>query len=126
MTMRPPDPRDAVQRGQAIERYAQAWLEQQGLLPVARNQRFPGGELDLVMRDGDILVFVEVRHRRTTRHGSAAETITTTKQRRLIRAARFYLQHNGLSCPCRFDVLAITGAPPQLETEWLANAFEAN
>lgn len=118
-------PADARARGEAIERLAAAWLAERGLVLLASNQHAKGGELDLVMRDGDTLVFVEVRHRADTRHGHPLETITPLKQRRLIRAARFYLHRNGLSCPCRFDVLAATGLPPHLEFDWVANAFEA-
>lgn len=118
-------PRDARARGGAIEQFAARWLAARGLALVASNQHAKGGEIDLVMRDDETLVFVEVRHRTDIRYGHPLETITTTKQRRLIRAARFYLQRNGLSCPCRFDVLAVTGTLPDLEVEWVANAFEA-
>lgn len=118
-------PHDARARGEAVERLAAAWLAERGLVPVAANQHAKGGEIDLVMRDAEILVFVEVRHRADVRHGHPLETITPTKQRRLIRAARFYLQRNRLSCPCRFDVLAVTGLPPELEFEWVVNAFDA-
>ena len=118
-------PRDARARGEAVERKAAAWLAARGLTLVAANQHAKGGELDLVMRDGDTLVFVEVRHRADTRHGHPLETVTIAKQRRLIRAARFYLQRNRLSCACRFDVLAVTGQPPDLEFQWVTNAFDA-
>lgn len=118
-------PRDARARGEAIERLAARWLTARGLAHEASNQHAKGGEIDLVMRDGEVLVFVEVRHRADRRHGHPLETVTVAKQRRLIRAARFYLQRNGLSCPCRFDVLAVTGTPPDLEIEWVADAFEA-
>ncbi len=118
-------PRDARARGAAIERRVAAWLEARGLTAVAANQHAKGGELDLVMRDGETLVFVEVRHRADSRHGHPLETVTATKQRRLVRAARFYLQRNRLSCPCRFDVLAVTGLPPELDIQWVVNAFEA-
>ncbi|TDO12573.1 MULTISPECIES: YraN family protein [Halomonas] len=118
-------PRDARARGSAIEQLAARWLMARGLSLEASNQHAKGGEIDLVMRDGSVLVFVEVRHRADPRHGHPLETVTATKQRRLIRAARFYLQHNRLSCPCRFDVLAVTGTPPDLEMTWVANAFEA-
>ncbi|MDR9439363.1 MAG: YraN family protein [Halomonas sp.] len=118
-------PRDARARGGAIEQHAARWLTAHGLALEASNQHAKGGEIDLVMRDGEVLVFVEVRHRADSRHGHPLETITATKQRRLIRAARFYLQRNGLSCPCRFDVLAVTGTLPDLEVEWVTNAFEA-
>ncbi|MCL7941094.1 YraN family protein [Halomonas sp. ATCH28] len=118
-------PRDARARGGAIERLAARWLMARGLALEASNQHAKGGEIDLVMRDGQVLVFVEVRHRADRRHGHPLETVTAAKQRRLIRAARFYLHRNGLSCPCRFDVLAVTGTPPDLEIEWVTDAFEA-
>lgn len=120
-----PQPSDARQRGALIEQRAAQWLTARGLVLVASNQHAKGGELDLVMYDGDTLVFVEVRHRASNRFGHPLETITPLKQRRLIRAARFYLHRNGLSCLCRFDVLAVTGPPDQLHFEWVANAFEA-
>jgi putative endonuclease len=116
---------DARARGARIERLAADWLSARGLRLLASNQHAKGGELDLVMRHGETLVFVEVRHRADTRHGHPLETITVTKQRRLIRAARFYLARNRLSCPCRFDALAVTGTPPELHFEWVQGAFEA-
>lgn len=116
---------DARARGARIERLAAEWLATKGLRLIASNQQFKGGELDLVMSDGETLVFVEVRHRADTRHGHPLETVTATKQRRLVHAARFYLARNRLSCPCRFDVLAVTGTPPALDFEWVQGAFEA-
>lgn len=116
---------DARARGEAIERATADWLQKRGLRLVDRNQHAKGGEIDLVMRDGDTLAFVEVRHRADARYGHPLETVTFTKQRRLIRAARFYLLRNGLSCPCRFDVVGVTGTPPQLEFTWVRAAFDA-
>ncbi|MGR4067723.1 YraN family protein [Billgrantia sp. C5P2] len=116
---------DARARGARIERVAAEWLTTKGLRLIASNQQFKGGEIDLVMGDGETLVFVEVRHRADTRHGHPLETVTATKQRRLVHAARFYLARNRLSCPCRFDVLAVTGTPPALDFEWVQGAFEA-
>ncbi|MGM0783413.1 YraN family protein [Halomonas faecis] len=116
---------DARARGSQVEQWAAEWLVARGLVLVARNQHAKGGELDLVMRDGDTLIFVEVRHRTDSRHGHPLETITAAKQRRLIKAARFYLTRNRLSCPCRFDALAVTGKPPELDFEWIQGAFEA-
>ncbi len=118
-------PSDARARGADFERLAADWLAARGLELVATNQHARGGELDLVMREGETLVFVEVRHRRDARHGHPLETVTPAKQRRLIQAARFYLQRNRLSCACRFDVLAVTGTPPDLDVTWVPGAFEA-
>ncbi|MGC3872063.1 YraN family protein [Halomonas sp. GXIMD04776] len=116
---------DARSRGEAIEGVTADWLEARGLSLVARNQHAKGGEIDLIMRDGDTLVFVEVRHRADTRHGHPLETVNLAKQRRLIRAARFYLLRNRLSCACRFDVVGVIGTAPQLEFTWVRAAFDA-
>ena len=88
---------------------ALAYLQQQGLQPVARNFRCRTGEIDLIMRHEAVLVFVEVRARANDRHGGAAASITPAKQQRLIRTAQFYLQRLRNLPPCRFDVIAIDG-----------------
>ena len=116
---------DARARGARVERLGAEWLADRGLRLIASNQQFKGGELDLVMSHGETLVFVEVRHRTDARHGHPLETVTRAKQRRLVHAARFYLARNRLSCPCRFDVLAVTGTPPLLDFEGVQGAFEA-
>ncbi|WP_251978970.1 YraN family protein [Salinicola avicenniae] len=120
-----PRPTDARRRGEQIETLAAHWLEQRGLTLISRNQHAKGGEIDLIMRDGETLVFVEVRHRRRTDHGHPLETVTPAKQRRIIKAARFYLQTQRLSCPCRFDVVGVTGTRPDLTVEWIRAAFDA-
>ena len=73
-------------RGETGEALAAAWLIRHGLRSLARNFRCRLGEIDLVMRDGDTLVFVEVRCRRDCGYGSALESVTAGKQRRLLRA----------------------------------------
>ncbi|MGQ7242406.1 YraN family protein [Salinicola sp. V024] len=113
------------QLGQQVEQAAARWLETHGLVLVASNQHAKGGEIDLVMHHGDDLVFVEVRHRRRSDYGNPLETITPAKQRRIIKAARFYLHAHGLSCPCRFDVVGVTGSLPALEFDWIRSAFDA-
>lgn len=112
--------RPAERRGSADERRARRWLENQGLEFVAANVTVKGGELDLVMRDGDCLVFVEVRQRRSHRFGSAVESITARKQARLVHAARWYLARQRPIPPARFDVLAFEGR----QIDWIRNAFE--
>jgi putative endonuclease len=109
--------------GSTKEEQALRYLEQRGLRLVARNYRCRQGEIDLVMRDGDCLAFVEVRYRKSTGFGSPAETVTPSKQRRIICAARHYLQHHPTGSDCRFDILAITGT---VRVEWLKNAFEVS
>lgn len=105
--------------GAAAEERALAYLEQQGLVPVGRNFRCKGGEIDLVMQAGETLVFVEVRKRSSARFGGAAASVTARKQERLIRAAQFYLQRYRFPPACRFDVIAIEDE----RIEWLRNAF---
>jgi putative endonuclease len=115
-------------RGDAAESRALAWLQARGLQLVERNYRVArgpsarGGEIDLVMRDGDgTLVFVEVRQRAGRGHGGAAASVTATKQRRLVHAAQHYLLRFASPPPCRFDVLAVDGDG----IEWLQAAFDA-
>jgi putative endonuclease len=106
--------------GQAGEDAALDWLQQRHLKLVERNFRCKGGEIDLVMQDGDALVFVEVRKRADKVHGGAVASITPAKQKRLIIAAQHYLQRYRMPPACRFDVVAIDGD----ETVWLKNAIE--
>jgi putative endonuclease len=95
--------------GASAEHAAAELLTAAGYRIVARNYRCKVGELDLIARDGDVLVFVEVRSRGDDEHGSAVEMIGRAKQRRVARVAAFYL---GAEQPqyeqCRFDVVAIT------------------
>jgi putative endonuclease len=106
--------------GQVGEDAALSWLQQRGLVLVERNFRCKGGEIDLIMKDGDALVFVEVRKRADTAHGGAAASITPAKQKRLIIAAQHYLQRYRMPPACRFDVIAIDAD----KVDWLKNAIE--
>ncbi len=105
--------------GKAAEDAALAYLSRQGLVLVARNWRCKGGEIDLIMRDGPVLVFIEVRSRKNDRYGGAAASITATKQGRLLHAARLYLAGLGTPPRCRFDALLIEGE----RLSWLRDAF---
>ncbi len=107
--------------GRAAETHALAWLRRQGLTLLEANYRCRAGELDLIMLEGDILVFVEVRSRRNAAFGSAAESVTASKQRKLLTAARHYLQYHEQHAgkAQRFDVIAITNG----DMEWIKNAF---
>ncbi|MCP5279051.1 MAG: YraN family protein [Thiobacillus sp.] len=111
----------AAGKGQAAEQAAADYLVSRGLRLVARNWRCKGGEIDLVMRDGPTLVFVEVRARGGMGFGGAAASITAAKQARVILAARHYLMVNGVDAPCRFDAVLVQGG----RLEWLKGAFEA-
>lgn len=111
---------DKQARGAAAEDRAAAYLTQQGLKLVTRNFRCRGGEIDLIMRDGASLVFVEVRSRARADFGGAAASITATKQARIILAARHYLAQHRVDAPCRFDAVLIQAG----QLQWLQAAFE--
>jgi putative endonuclease len=106
--------------GDAKEALARRYLEGQGLRHVAHNVRCRHGEIDLVMRDADTLIFVEVRYRRSERFGGAAASVDRRKQQHLLAAAGYYLQRQPTDLPCRFDVVAI-GAGDRMQ--WIRNAF---
>lgn len=107
--------------GKEAEQRAAEILRGHGLREVCRNYLCRGGEIDLIMRDGEQLVFVEVRYRSRSDYGSAAESVNRKKQQRLTLAALHYLQKSGHTGPCRFDVLAIDG---KQEPHWLKDAFQ--
>ena len=94
--------------GRQGEDIAAAYLGKQGYLILARNWRCPAGELDIVAREGGALVFVEVRTRRGDRFGTPEESITPTKQAKLVEVAQTYLQEHGLADEnWRIDVVAV-------------------
>jgi putative endonuclease len=107
-------------RGKNAEDQAHDYLIKQGLKPVCRNYRCKQGELDLVMRDQQALVIVEVRYRKSATYGSALESVTASKQAKVIAATHHYLANQKLDCPLRFDVIAISGTG---EINWVKNAF---
>ena len=109
--------------GAQAETLACTHLERAGLRLLQRNYRCQPGEIDLVMQDANTLVFVEVRYRRSDRFGSAAESVTAVKRRRLEAAAAHYLAATAARNPCRFDVVTLSGQPPRID--WLRDAFQA-
>jgi putative endonuclease len=115
---------DHLQQGEAAEQQAVDYLSQRGLKLVDRNFRCKAGEIDLIMREKDSLVFVEVRYRQTDDFGSALESITPSKQRKLLASANFYLQKNRIDQPCRFDVVAISGSANN-RINWIKNAIQS-
>ena len=112
--------------GDAAEDEALQYLQAQGLRLLVRNYRTPGrggGEIDLIMQDQDsTVVFVEVRKRKSTRHGGAAASVGRVKQRRVVFAAQFYLLKMRTLPPCRFDVVEVTPAG----LAWIQAAFDAS
>ncbi len=85
------------------------------------NYRCRHGEIDLIMRDGDTLVFVEVRYRRNRDYGGAAASVGRNKIRKIVKTGLHYLQRHHLDTACRFDVVAIDGDG---EPQWIQRAFE--
>ncbi|HEX9181384.1 MAG TPA: YraN family protein [Burkholderiales bacterium] len=110
------------QNGAEAERLAQRFLEERGLRLLERNYRCRFGEIDLVMREGETLVFVEVRLRTHPGFGGAAASITQAKRARLLRAARHYLAGLARTPQCRFDAVLL-GADGAASIEWLRDAF---
>jgi putative endonuclease len=117
------------QKGQDFEQRAVALLREAGLRILACNFNTRGGEIDIIAREGETLVFVEVRARSNARFSGAAASVNWRKQRRLIHAAHLYLKQyaEAANPPCRFDVIAFE--PPQSgaerEVRWIQGAFTA-
>ena len=110
MNAGPPSKRQqAALRGQAAEARALAYLQQQGLQLLERNFSCRCGEIDLIMREQQTLVFVEVRQRSSDQFGGAAASVTAVKQARLWRTAEYFLQRYPKPPRCRFDLIAIEG-----------------
>ena len=105
--------------GDAAEQRALLHLQTQGLQLVQRSFLCKGGEVDLIMRDGRHLVFVEVRKRSSKKFGGALASVTSSKQKRLVHAAQVYLQNMKPVPACRFDLVAIEGE----ELIWLKNVI---
>jgi len=113
--------------GDRFEQQACEALVRVGMTVITRNFNTRFGELDLVMRDGATVVFVEVRYRRSLRFGGAIASVTPTKQARLIRAAQCFLIAHPTHArrPCRFDVIGFHGEGTSDDMQWLRAAFEA-
>ena len=113
------------QIGDQSEEIASAYLQRNGLKIVTRNFHSPRGELDIIMEDGQTLVFVEVRFRRNPHFGSGAESVDKNKQQRLITSAAYYLQKNRQyrNRPMRFDVVSISMEANKPAIDWIQDAF---
>ncbi|PHM27458.1 YraN family protein [Xenorhabdus budapestensis] len=118
-------PNNRYAQGCHYEQQVKQFLQQQGLVFVAENVKIRGGEIDLIMRDKQTWVFVEVRFRQNAQYGDAVATITRSKRRKILRTASFWLYQRDEcfeTAACRFDVCAITGQ----KFEWLKDAFNLN
>lgn len=108
---------DRAAAGARAEELAAEHLRAHGLAIVARNYRTRFGEIDVIAREGAMLVFVEVRMRRSASFGGPLASITPAKRRRLVLAARGYLAALGREPPCRFDAIVMRGLDPST-IEW--------
>jgi putative endonuclease len=115
------------QRGLQSEQLAADYLEDRGVVLLARNLRCKAGELDLVCLDDGVLAVIEVRQRASQEFGGALQSVTWRKQRKIIRAARYFLhrqaQWHGRAL--RFDVFAVEGPPGAQRLNWVKDAFRA-
>ncbi len=116
----------ASEVGRAAEDYALAYLQDRGLQLLARNWRWRGGEIDLILKEGDTLVFAEVRCRADARFGGAAVSVDRRKQRRLLQGAALYLARHPGDVAVRFDVVAMTPGAGGFRVEWIRGAFDAD
>lgn len=109
--------------GKRAEDIAARYLASRGLIIIAKNVSYTCGELDLIARDKETLVFVEVKYRKNTDFGSPYEAVTTAKQKKIIRAAQIYLQRFEREPLCRFDVISLSGDMNAPIIEHLCDAF---
>ncbi len=125
---RPARPSERTSRGRDAEAAAEAALARTGLEIVARNHACPQGEVDLICRDGETIVFVEVRSRADDGAGRPVETISLAKRRRVVLAATDWLvrEQRWENAPVRFDVVEVLGLGDEQEIVHLCNAFDAD
>ncbi len=117
------DRRTVGLQGQAV---ARRFLEGLGFRILEENYACPLGEIDLIAQEGEVLVFVEVKTRRSMRFGGPAEAVHARKQRQILRAAEAYLKERRLKGPCRVDVVAVSFPPQGAEpgVELIRNAVQ--
>lgn len=115
-------------KGNHGEQLALDFLLDQGLNVVEQNTSSPWGEIDIVMRDGEEWVFVEVRYRNSQYYGGGLESVTTGKQRKLIRTAEHYIQkhHKTHFDACRFDIIELSGNMMTPDINWIKDAFQVD
>ena len=122
---------DGQRFGESAEVLAEHWLRKKGYRILERNIRLPGGELDMIVRHGNMLVFVEVKARRTDKYGGAPYAIPRSKEQRMIKlAAQYMAQHTPKTShpgPCRFDViLCQQNLDGPVDIQHIENAFEVS
>ena len=110
--------------GKKIELLVREYLERRGLIFIKANYRCFHGEIDLIMRDHDVLLFIEVRHRGQSHYGASAATVNFAKRQKLKKTAGYFLQQHHLhdKIACRFDVVAVSGKV-KYTIDWIRDAF---
>jgi putative endonuclease len=111
-----------IETGRNAENLAAAFLQAKGLTIIEKNFRAKVGEIDIIAKEGDEMIFVEVRARASRDFGGAAASVGGAKRRKLIKAAQLWLQVRGWDGGCRFDVVAVDGG----KLEHLPAAFDAS
>lgn len=125
--MRRPQGKRTGNTGREAEDRALHHLQRHGLRLLERNYRCRAGEVDLIMGDGEAVVFVEVRYRRSRQFGGAAASVDRHKQARLMAAANHYLgRRRRADLPCRFDVVALGDGNGAGAVQWIRDAFRAD
>ncbi len=110
-------------QGGLAEAEACRYIESLGMLPLCKNYKRFTGEIDLIAKDRDTIVFIEVKARNSYTKGTPAEAVTKTKQKRIIQTALMYLKENHIySARMRFDVIAISNG----EIKYIPSAFNAD
>jgi len=118
-----------LETGRRAEALAASWLQAQGMIVVERNWRRPQAEIDLVMRDKDTCVFVEVRSRTGDEHGDPLETVDNKKRAHLVRGARLYIHEvQPIDRFFRFDVVGVVFSGDQAapRIEHIEDAFRVD
>lgn len=112
--------------GQKIEEAAARHLKKNGLKLITNNFHCKAGEIDLIMQDSKALVFVEVRYRQHHQYGRGSETVTRSKQQKVIKAALYFLQQEKKynRMPCRFDVIDVSPDGDRHYFDWIKDAFQ--
>jgi len=120
------EPHSTKNKGQTSENFARQYLVNSGLKYLASNYRNRQGEIDIILLEGDVYIFVEVKYRKNNQFGGAISAITYKKIQKIKQCAKYYLQQNDLNeynTSCRFDIIALEGDINQPQTTWLKNAF---
>lgn len=119
--------RNTRAKGSHSEQVAVDYLIKQGLTLVEQNTHSRYGEIDIIMREGEEWVFIEVRYRKTLHFGGGLESVNHSKQQKLIKTAEIYMQkHHKIEFKtCRFDIIELSGEITKAKINWIQNAFSA-